>query len=174
MRDAIRISNVIIKINDEGLFCINDMHKASGGHVKHTPAKWLRSSKVKDIISELETVQKRTVSKEPGRRGGTFVCWQLVYSYAMWIGPKFHIEVIESYDKHRGVNKSLASLVNNVEQFAASLTSQLNSACLTIDNLKAHGSKWGNYGVSIKKANKECRKVLEDLKDQIQLKLDFK
>jgi hypothetical protein len=38
-----------------------------------------------------------TVSKS-GRYGGTFACKEIVYQYAMWISPAFHLKVIRAYD----------------------------------------------------------------------------
>lgn len=90
-----------IKQDAEGRYCLNDLHKAAGGEAKHKPAEWLRYSTAKDLIDELKVGNPTLfpLTTVMGRNGGTFVVKELVYAYAMWISPKFNLEVIRSYDR---------------------------------------------------------------------------
>ena len=109
------ISNITIHQDSEGRYCLNDLHKASGNEPRHKPAEWLRLDQTKELISEvaklliLPDMDNPTSEKindlEPVKivkgfheKQGTYVVKPLVYAYAMWISPRFHLQVINAYD----------------------------------------------------------------------------
>lgn len=94
---AITIDSISIKQDAEGRFCLNDFHKASGGAVRHRPAEWLKLSSTAELAEELD--KEGIPSIRAQRRIGTYVVKELVYAYAMWISPKFHLKVIRTYDQ---------------------------------------------------------------------------
>lgn len=94
---SIKIVDTVISTDHEGRFCLNDLHKAAGGEDRHVPGYWLENRQTAELIAELETTGIPVV-KKPGRAGGTYACKELVYAYAMWISPKFHLEVIRTFD----------------------------------------------------------------------------
>ncbi len=93
------IADITIKTDEEGHYSLNDLHKAAGGHVKHKPANWLQLQQTQELIAELENDGIPSINRTVGRYGGTYVVRELVYAYAMWISPKFHLEVIRAYDR---------------------------------------------------------------------------
>lgn len=95
------IAGITIKPDEEGRYCLNDMHKAAGGERRHAPSLWLANKQTGDWIRALEAENKGipVVSSKRGRYGSTYVVRELVYAYAMWISPKFHLEVIRAYDR---------------------------------------------------------------------------
>lgn len=101
------IGDFSIRQDEDGRYCLNDLHKASGYDKKHQPAYFIRNQQTKDLIDEivnsanlqsLESNQIEPVRKMEGVKGGTYVVKELVYSYAMWISAKFHLIVIRAYD----------------------------------------------------------------------------
>lgn len=95
---AFQISHVAIRQDDQGRYCLNDLHKASGNEIKHRPQYWLALQQTKELIEEIEKDGIPSFSKTIGRHGSTYVVKELVYSYAMWISAKFHLQVIRAYD----------------------------------------------------------------------------
>lgn len=86
----------------DGLYSLNDLHKASGRNPNHRPNQFLRTEQTKDLIREIDRCADLRIAYKTTRGGnaqGTWVCKELVYSYAMWISPKFHLQVIRAFDQ---------------------------------------------------------------------------
>lgn len=92
------ISETFIRQDDEGRYCLNDLHLASGARPEHRPGHFLRNKQTKALIRELGTAQICAVHSEEGAGGGTFAAKELIYAYAMWISAAFALKVIRGYD----------------------------------------------------------------------------
>lgn len=102
--NSLSVVGVKVRQDSEGRYSLNDLHKAAveQGENKRTkePSKFLSSPQTAELIEELTTQNMGSLpmTKVEGRAGGTFVCKELVYAYAMWINPSFHLRVIQAYD----------------------------------------------------------------------------
>jgi len=101
---------VTVRIDKDGRYCINDLHKAAGGNRKDDPADWMRLKQTKSLAEVI--VKENTgipVVSVGGRNGGTFACKEMVYSYAMWISAEFNLRVIRTFDEYAsGRNAQIA------------------------------------------------------------------
>lgn len=112
--NSIIISDIKIHMDSDGRYSLNDLHKASGDEQRHRPKYWLELNQTIELVDEIlkggitpfknddvsnagMPIFKPVVSKK-GRYGGTYVCKELVYSYAMWISAAFALKVIRAYD----------------------------------------------------------------------------
>lgn len=98
--NALAIAGIGIRRDTDGRFCLNDLHRAAGGETKHQPAFFMRRKETADLIDALNSADPQSFPAQTveGRGGGTFVAKELVYAYAMWISPAFHLKVIRAYD----------------------------------------------------------------------------
>ena len=100
--NSIVISDIKIHKDAEGRYSLNDLHKAAGKEHRHLPNYWFELQQAKELIEEILNtgfpVIKNPVDSKKGRYGGTYVCKELVYSYAMWISAAFALKVIRAYD----------------------------------------------------------------------------
>ncbi|MBV6447312.1 KilA-N domain-containing protein [Nitrosomonas sp.] len=84
----------------DGLYSLNDLHKAAGGEEKHAPTNFIRLDQTQALIEEIQSAEMQTAFRaiNGGTKRGTYVCRELVYAYAMWISAKFHLQVIRAFD----------------------------------------------------------------------------
>ncbi|WP_052781624.1 KilA-N domain-containing protein [Acinetobacter baumannii] len=103
------IGEFTIRQDEDGRYCLNDLHKASGDLAKHKPANFLRNEQTQELIKEIDSFSNMRSSENDHPSNmrsavkvvngvGTFGVKELVYAYAMWISPKFHLMVIRAYD----------------------------------------------------------------------------
>lgn len=99
------IADTAIRTDDAGRFSFNDLHKAAvaAGHDYKTcqVEHFTRNEATQALIVELRKNGELEIDpyvSTVGRYGGTWGCKELVYAYAMWISPAFHLKVIRAYD----------------------------------------------------------------------------
>ena len=124
MNLPIQITGVDIRQNVSGLYCLNDLHQASGGEERHRPGNWLRNEQTVELIEEIKQRSdliigtEKSVEEEEihfsdlrsesvvpvevikgGPSRGTYVSELLVYNYAAWISPRFNLLVFETFKR---------------------------------------------------------------------------
>lgn len=94
------IADTPIRQDAQSRWCLNDLHRAAGGEKRHQPANWLRLDATKALMAEIDhsSDMRSAQAVNGGTAPGTYVCKELVYAYAMWISPAFHLKVIRAYD----------------------------------------------------------------------------
>lgn len=116
------------------LYSLNDLHRASGGKSKHKPSNFLRLDTTKEMVKALESEyhfsDMRSAVKviNGGDDRGTYVCKELVYSYAMWVSAVFQIAVIRAFDSFVSGQIGLTQKLTRLSQQLNTVDTQLSSA----------------------------------------------
>ena len=98
---AIEIDGAVIRQDHHGRYCLNDLHKASGGEQKNQPRYFLENKQTQELVQALTTSGIPLLPVEVingGNNRGTYVVKQIVYAYAMWISAAFNLKVINTFD----------------------------------------------------------------------------
>lgn len=100
-----------------GLYSLNDLHRASGGHPNHQPSNFLKREGTQELAREISKEINQSYDSmngvlevvRGGNNPGTYVCKELVYAYAMWVSAAFNLRVIRAFDA--GVSAPVAPAV---------------------------------------------------------------
>jgi len=166
--NSLTILNTQIAADDAGRFCLNDLHRASGGSKRHKPGQWMRHDMFKGLVAEIERGAEKhlaPVSVERGGIGGgsTYVCRELVIAYAMWISPAFMLQVIRAFDGAQQQAMHEAAVQHQqLAQLVLGLLAGKSEASLCGRVL----GKWG-------KRRRAMTQRIEALECQLQLTLDL-
>ena len=108
----------------DGLFSLNDFHKASGENPSQRPSLFIRNNQTKDLILEIEKDQSTNLclaqkSIKGGLNAGVWACEELVIAYAMWISPAFHLIVLRAFlNLHKNHTALLPTTITPEQQQA--------------------------------------------------------
>ncbi len=121
----LELAGQAIRQDAEGRYSLNDLHRAAGGESKHRPSVWAENRQTRELADEIGKAGiPALVSVKGGTAPGTYVAKELVYAYAMWISPRFHLQVIRAYD---------ASVTCHERQIPQTMAEALRLAADTLD-----------------------------------------
>lgn len=154
----------------DGLYSLNDLHRVSGGSRKHQANNFMRLESTRGLIHEIErssdmrngikSVAYKVIQGGNSQEQGTFVCRELVYSYAMWISPRFQLLVIRAFD----------SMVTEQNQ----LSQQLNELCRDFNRVTRNLSSAGRFlSVGGKQIKPRLQRQIESTRIQMQPSLEL-
>ena len=95
---SLTITGIGIRQDADGRYNLNDLHRAAGGEQRHQPRYFLANQQTVELIAELGDSGNPLSVVRGGADQGTYAARELVYAYAMWISPAFHLQVIRAYD----------------------------------------------------------------------------
>ena len=155
------INGTDITTDNEGRFSLNDLHRSAGGLNSQKPSLFYRSDSFNAVVEILNAQNRafKPIIKKAGKYGGTWVCKELVYKYAMWVNPDFEVKVIQTFDQ-------ITETVN-----APATMKALNDLSVKIENDKELASKCGELLAKYKKTKRENTEAWLNKVDQAQLTL---
>ncbi|QUX96602.1 hypothetical protein C0J08_14875 [Marinomonas sp. CT5] len=130
----------------DGLYSLNDLHKVSGAKNNHRPSLFVRTDQTKELIEEVTQSTDMCLAiktRKGGGSPGTWVCKELVYAYAMWISPKFHLHVIRAFDQ----------LVTQPRLSDTTERKALNICVRSLANARSHAGEPADYASVWKMVN---------------------
>lgn len=123
-------TNVALTPNEDGLYNLNLVHRASGGATKNNPSRWTRSNE------EFLRGQIWLPNVRVGKTYQTFGSERVVLAYAEWISPEFHKAVLDVFIAASSGNLTEAEVI--AKQYYSSLVREKlrSTNCKLTDSIK--------------------------------------
>lgn len=150
MSNELALCGVRVRIDDEGLYCLNDLHRAAMGMglaspTTKTPYEFQRLPTMVDFVEETYNQGFSRIITKRGKGGGTYASEIVTLRYAAYLSAAFEREVYETFQKvvRADVDLTLALVDRQTDTEAArkiAARAQGKVARLAFtDTLKEHG-----------------------------------
>lgn len=153
------IADTTVGINQDGMYCLNHLHKAAMAQGKatesHKPSNFIRNHDVSAFIYALEeNAQIRALKQAKGRNGGTWVSELVAMKYAGWIDPSYEVQVYQAVQalKHGDIEKAVSLSGSKEARRALDDKYKAQTIELQIKNAKALCEFLPHLGESSKQA----------------------
>lgn len=151
---TLAIGEITVRQHD-GLFYLNDLHRAAGSEDKHQPAFFMRREETQALAAEICSADSQIKAFETvrgrGKAQGTYACRELVIAYAAWISAAFHLKVIRVFlDAVQPVAKAAPKPTPRMDTqwlqdaLAASNAVADRVQAVVFARLLDHADDWGN------------------------------
>ncbi|MGJ8516637.1 P63C domain-containing protein [Carnimonas bestiolae] len=104
---VINLHGIQVRIDEEGRYCLNDLHKAAKANGKagnsQRPGEFLKTAQVQRFVDRLTDANNvaSVVSIKGGKRQGTYAHELVVTRYAAWIDVDFEIDVYATFQQQK-------------------------------------------------------------------------
>lgn len=98
------IEQAPIRRDQEGRYCLNDLHRAAGGEKRYSPNYFINLDSTKELATAIANTGNPVIDPidlSRGRYGGTYVHEDLAIDYAAWISPVFKLKVYRAFKETR-------------------------------------------------------------------------
>jgi hypothetical protein len=150
-----------VRVDENGMVCLNDIHKAGGFSVNRTPAQWQRLPFVTGLIvavykrnvgfSHNSKISMKTVIYVlKGADGGTYADRRLALAYAEYLSPDLALEVKDVFLRYMDGDPLLADDIlqratPEANEWVGQRAVARSNRNRYTDVLKAHGADGADY-----------------------------
>lgn len=84
--NVMKFDEVAIRTDADGLYRLNDLHKAAGGEARHRPSLWMENRQAIDLINKFSHLRKSVKTQKGGAKSGVYAAAPILAAYASWLG----------------------------------------------------------------------------------------